>query len=636
MFATVNKDRAGKLGSKPERAPEAPSRQISREPNRIWQSLALSPTKIQPKLSVSQPGDSHEREADQIADRVMRIGSPVLGDSKLSFTPTASARVQRKCDGCKQEEPEGELQRAHDGASDGAASQRVHESVNTNGRPLEPGVRAFFERRLGYDFSDVRVHTGMDADASARRVSALAYTVGRDVVFSSGHYAPHSTTGQRLLAHELAHVVQQSRSPAAALGKGISNPRDPAEREADRAADVATSNGNERLPEIQLSDNCLQRDVGWASRGPDPWGSADSPWCEGAPLAPRRQEGYRYGYTLCEAQNNAATLEGGHPDDFNLVPEYRRPFLRRVGERSWAVTPPPVTISDEMELRCFIEGVNEGINDYQASEAFWGKVAESLQLLSIYLSARSLGQFAVAGSGPRPRLRLIRSGGGGGGPSGGGSPPAAPRPAQITSPPSGPPRPAAVAVTGRGPAAAAAAVPAQAPEIAPVTPPRPRPVLVHSQAQPQAAAPAAPAPGLPPAVGVAAATQPQPQPQQRTQQCTPVPVCPHLGGDPRHNNCADVAPPNRFPGCDVLVNGKRFDALQVGPDVLWEVKTDNYSTFSPFLQRQVIINQVPELQRERAIAVACQFSFMIGVTDAAHRAALLAADPTLPIVVIVC
>ena len=55
---------------------------------------------------------------------------------------------------------------------------------------------------------------------------------------------------------------------------------------------------------------------------------------------------------------------------------------------------------------------------------------------------------------------------------------------------------------------------------------------------------------------------------------------PHLGGNAIHNTCADTFPPNRFPGMDVLVNHKNFDALQVGANVLWEIKTDRYDTYS--------------------------------------------------------
>jgi hypothetical protein len=75
------------------------------------------------------------------------------------------------------------------------------------------------EARFGYDFSHVRVHTDAKAEESVRAVSALAYTVGRDIVFGTGQYAPATNTGRHLLAHELTHVIQQHSGP----GLGISS-----------------------------------------------------------------------------------------------------------------------------------------------------------------------------------------------------------------------------------------------------------------------------------------------------------------------------------------------------------------------------------------------------------------------------
>jgi hypothetical protein len=80
------------------------------------------------------------------------------------------------------------------------------------GQPLATSARAFFEPRFGYSFEHVRVHTGPAAAESAQAVNALAYTVGRDIVFGAGQYASDTTAGRRLLAHELTHVVQQKGS----------------------------------------------------------------------------------------------------------------------------------------------------------------------------------------------------------------------------------------------------------------------------------------------------------------------------------------------------------------------------------------------------------------------------------------
>jgi hypothetical protein len=89
----------------------------------------------------------------------------------------------------------------------------VHEALRSPGRPLDPATRAFVEPRFGHDFGKVRVHADAQADESARAVSAVAFTVGHDIVFGAGQYSPGTAAGQRLLAHELAHVVQQGGAP---------------------------------------------------------------------------------------------------------------------------------------------------------------------------------------------------------------------------------------------------------------------------------------------------------------------------------------------------------------------------------------------------------------------------------------
>src|SRR5437899_4548235 len=109
------------------------------------------------------------------------------------------------------------------------------------GSPLDRETRGFMETRLGSDFSDVRVHTDAKASESARSVQAHAYTVGSDVVFQSGQYAPESDSGKKMLAHELTHVVQQRSGPVAGTpapgGIKISNPSDAFEQAAEGSAD---------------------------------------------------------------------------------------------------------------------------------------------------------------------------------------------------------------------------------------------------------------------------------------------------------------------------------------------------------------------------------------------------------------
>jgi hypothetical protein len=126
------------------------------------------------------------------------------------------------------------------------AGSPVHDVVGKGGgSPLDAKTRSFMEAQIGHDFSDVRVHTGGKASESATSVQAHAYTVGTDIVFGSGQYRPGTPSGDRMLAHELTHVVQQRSGPVAgtpqAGGIKVSDPSDSFERAAEANADRALS-----------------------------------------------------------------------------------------------------------------------------------------------------------------------------------------------------------------------------------------------------------------------------------------------------------------------------------------------------------------------------------------------------------
>ncbi|HEX6746193.1 MAG TPA: DUF4157 domain-containing protein [Longimicrobium sp.] len=129
------------------------------------------------------------------------------------------------------------LQRsAAGGGAPGEVPPAVHDVLRSPGRPLDAETRAFFEPRFGFDFSRVRIHADGPAAESARAVRARAFTVGRDVVMGRDSPPPRTPAGRRLLAHELAHAVQQeSSSPRSGGGLTIAAPGDAHEREADRA-----------------------------------------------------------------------------------------------------------------------------------------------------------------------------------------------------------------------------------------------------------------------------------------------------------------------------------------------------------------------------------------------------------------
>lgn len=119
-------------------------------------------------------------------------------------------------------------------ASEHEVPPLVHEVLRSPGQPLDAQTRAFIEPRFGYDFSGVRIHTDAKAVDSAQAVNALAYTVGHDLVFGAGAYAPGTSAGQRLMAHELTHVIQQGDRGSSPIS--IGDPHDAYEEEADQLA----------------------------------------------------------------------------------------------------------------------------------------------------------------------------------------------------------------------------------------------------------------------------------------------------------------------------------------------------------------------------------------------------------------
>ena len=168
--------------------------------------FAFNSQRIQCKLEVGATNDPLEAEADQVADRVMRMSdaSVAAGDS--------SSIVRRMCSDCKKEEEDKQQkiqrQSASVGNSGGPVPQSVHQVLNSPGRPLGAPDRAFFEPRLGADLSAVRIHDDSRAADSARSIGARAYTLGHHVAFADPAQAS-TNSDRRLLAHELAHVVQQ-------------------------------------------------------------------------------------------------------------------------------------------------------------------------------------------------------------------------------------------------------------------------------------------------------------------------------------------------------------------------------------------------------------------------------------------
>jgi hypothetical protein len=150
-----------------------------------------------------------------------------------------------------------------------ATTKLVKAGLRTPGVQLAPELRAPMEARFGENFGDVRLHSDPEA---AQALDARAFTTGHDIVVGDAGALAANTAGQQLLAHELAHVVQQRRNPGAAGGSRVSRPGDSAEREAVTVAQTVARGG--RAPAITAAGHGIQRDVGWARRGPlpDPYG----------------------------------------------------------------------------------------------------------------------------------------------------------------------------------------------------------------------------------------------------------------------------------------------------------------------------------------------------------------------------
>jgi len=243
MFASRNHNQAKQPErGRPERGDSAPDRKTAFQLNPIWQSLAIRSGVLYPKLTISQAGDPYEREADRVADQVMRMPAPQSDGRGLSITPLADHQAQRKCAECEDEEEEGALQLKESAAAESPATAPpiVHQTLNSPGRPLDAATRAYFEPRFGHDFSEVRMHDDAGAAQSARAVNALAYTIGSDIVLGKTQHASNTNGDGRLLAHELAHVVQQTggsdRGTAAKLtGSDPRLARTPADEEAESA-----------------------------------------------------------------------------------------------------------------------------------------------------------------------------------------------------------------------------------------------------------------------------------------------------------------------------------------------------------------------------------------------------------------
>lgn len=154
---------------------------------------------VQPKLTIGEPDDKYEQEADQVATEVVqRINDGSLEEQEdIQRSTVDISRVALQCS-------QGVVSGPADSVFEAQLNQARH-----GGSPLEPKLRGQMETAMGTDFSQVKVHTDVQSDQLNRSIQAKAFTTGQDVFFSQGAYNPSSSNGQELIAHELTHVVQQ-------------------------------------------------------------------------------------------------------------------------------------------------------------------------------------------------------------------------------------------------------------------------------------------------------------------------------------------------------------------------------------------------------------------------------------------
>ncbi len=202
---------------------------------------------VQTKLAIGMPGDRYEQEADRISEQVMRMPEPEVErqpeeEEEEEIQMQANMNLAQSIPPIEEGEEE-QLQRKEVGGGTTQVSVNVQPQINSlrgGGQPLPESARNFFGPRFDYDFSGVRIHTDGRAQKIARSINARAFTVGKDVAFGVGEYSPETTEGKKLLAHELAHVVQQSPSRIQTKYSGLPGlPRGPVRIQA-TASDTAT------------------------------------------------------------------------------------------------------------------------------------------------------------------------------------------------------------------------------------------------------------------------------------------------------------------------------------------------------------------------------------------------------------
>jgi hypothetical protein len=196
------------------------------------------PVRNQTKPMRSQSEEVFEQQTKRLSKQVIHKSEPQL---------RRACACGATCHMCETKQPTSEHQRLQDSNTEQITEQHLaHKVLAASGQSMDTATRGFMESRFGYDFSRVKLHTGAMAAESAQAVNARAYTVGQNIVFAAGQFAPSTNAGRSLLAHELTHVMQQREVGNAGRALTISHPDDATEQQADQIARevVASAPGN--------------------------------------------------------------------------------------------------------------------------------------------------------------------------------------------------------------------------------------------------------------------------------------------------------------------------------------------------------------------------------------------------------
>jgi hypothetical protein len=521
---------------------------------------STGPGIIQTKLKINEPGDLYEQEADRVADAVMRIPAVQrqTEEELVQTKPVITTLVPRPSEGEEEELFHTKELLGQSPEVKPALSSSI-QSLKGGGQPLSKNDRTFFEPRLGYVFSSVRVHTDTRAAETTRAVNAQAFTLGQDVVFGVGQYSPFTTEGRQLIAHELTHVVQQAGAEGI-IQRGARHVKlTPTEKFewdigllSSEIEDFKKLSTEARLSRIDFILRNLRR-------------------IESNPLFADVDIKVKH-----DIQAHIVTFES----TLSAFGQAQRQNVRTVKESgfSWAA----------VGWIAVMDGPQPGVMDLFAAFFALGMVLfVSHKITTITLDpnlrqrqAEDLAKLLKILNDSVARLK----------------PTPMPKPSETP-------------------------VPRPAPEEIPVPgqPDKVIPISSHPKYQPHFP-PTLKSPKIDPVY--LPVPKPKPEPEEKERLCREIPIGYHRGGDSIHNTCADFHPriDNFFKGSDYLVETqqgiiKLFDAISLD-GTLWEVKTETGSTANSSFLRSITIDDYKRVAKEeKAIANACRHPFKFAIAD---------------------